>query len=69
MIVHKLLVFWKLFFYHSFCSFRYKIGLKIDRLEEWDADADHELVVIVGPAEAATQKRDKIEIALKPSER
>lgn len=47
---------------------RYKIGLKIERLEDWDADADHELVVIVGPAEAAMKKRDKIEISLKPSE-
>ena len=37
-------------------------------MEDWDTDADHELVVYVGPAEAATQKRDKLEIALKPSE-
>ena len=44
------------------------IGLKIDRLEDWDAEANHELVVIVGPAEAAMQKRDKIEIAVKSSE-
>ena len=44
------------------------IGLKIKELEDWDADANHELVVIVGPAEAAMLKRDKIEIALKPSE-
>ena len=44
------------------------IGLKIKELEDWDADANHELVVIVGPAEAAMQKRDKIEISLKTSE-
>ena len=47
---------------------RYKIGLQIEQLEDWDADADHELVVVVGPAEAATQRRDKIKIAVQPSE-
>ena len=56
-------------FYRFFLWLRYKIGLKIERLEDWDADADHELVVVVGPAEAATQKKDRIEIAVKPSER
>ena len=63
------LISWKGSLAHSFSLLlRYKIGLQIDRLEEWDADADHELVVVVGPAEAATQRRDKIKIAVQPSE-
>ena len=44
--------------------FRYQVALKIDQVKEWDAVADHELIVTVGKDE----RRDKIEIAAKPSE-
>ncbi len=45
---------------------KYKIGLEIDSLEEWDVDADHKLLVTVGGS--STPNADKLNLVLKEAE-